>query len=108
MFPKAKSLDYWGLWDKNRLKFNTKPRQFTKNIQILMTPGHSYDGISLIVKTKTGKVAICGDIYWRKDYPKKDIYANNQKRLLQDRKLLLKIADFIIPGHGSMFATKKI
>ena len=73
-----------------------------------MTPGHSYDGISLIVKTKTGKVAICGDIYWRKDYPKKDIYANNQKRLLQDRKLLLKIADFIIPGHGSMFATKKI
>lgn len=107
LFPKAKSLDYWGFWNKDRLNFNVKSRRFSKDIEILMTPGHNYDGITLLVKTKKGTIAICGDIFWRKNYPKKDIYAFNHERLIEDRKKLQSIADFIIPGHGRMFATKK-
>ncbi|MGV8141845.1 MAG: MBL fold metallo-hydrolase [Candidatus Woesearchaeota archaeon] len=106
MFENAKSLDYWGLWSKDKLSFNTKERQFNKDIRVLRTPGHSYDGITLLVKTDTGIVAICGDIFWKKDYPKKDVYAFDAKQLEKDRTMLKKVADYIIPGHGKMFRTR--
>ncbi len=105
MFPQAQSLDYWGLWEKDRLAFNTKSRAFSKDVDILCTPGHNYDGITLMVKTADGIVAICGDIFWRKAYPKKDIYAFDEKRLTKDRDFLMKNADYIVPGHGPMFST---
>ncbi len=107
LFPRAKSLDYWGLWDKDRLRFNTESRKFSKDIDIVCTPGHNYDGITLMVKTATGIVAVCGDIFWRKGYPKKDIYAFDEERLVKDREFLMKNADYVIPGHGPMFPTRR-
>ena len=39
------------------------------------------------------------------DFPEKDQYAQNMEKLKITRKELLKIADYIIPGHGNMFKT---
>ena len=52
MFPKAKSSDYWGLWDKNTLKFNTKPRRFTEDIEIVpfeFMRGRTFNDAAVIV-----------------------------------------------------------
>lgn len=105
MFKEAKTLEYFGLWDKDSVE--EWKEHFTPNIQILRTPGHDCTSITLFIKTEKGIVAICGDVFWKENYPEEDIYAENQNQLKESRKLVLKIADFIIPGHGSMFEAKK-
>jgi glyoxylase-like metal-dependent hydrolase (beta-lactamase superfamily II) len=104
MFPKAKTLEYYGLWDKNMM--DDWKEQFTRDIKIIKTPGHSYDGISLIVNTPKGKIAIAGDVFWKRDSPIKDPYANDLKKLNESRKLILGIADWIVPGHADMYKAK--
>lgn len=105
MFPKAKTLEYFGLWDKNTVEDWQK--QFTENIKILKTPGHDYTSITLLVRTINGVVAICGDVFWKENYPKKDIYASDLKKLKKSRELVLKMADHIVPGHGKIYKVIK-
>ena len=101
MFEKAVVIDWWGWWENDLFKdFSGK---LTKDIKIIKTPGHSYDGTSMLVKTDRGTVAICGDVFWQEDYPEKDPYAQDLKALQKSRQKVLKLADFIIPGHGAMF-----
>ncbi len=103
MFARAKAIDSWGLWYADIWKGVKK--NITKNIKLITTPGHSKDNVTFLVKTDEGKVAICGDVFWDKNYPKKDPYADNLKQLEQSRKKISKLADWIIPGHGPMFKT---
>lgn len=106
MFPKAKALDYWGLWHGDKIEeFKEK---FTDDIQILKTPGHSYDGITLFVKTAEGIIAVCGDVFWKENYPEDDQYATDKEKLKESREKILKMADFVIPGHGKMFKVKRL
>ncbi len=105
MFPKAKALEYWGLWYENKVKDWNE--QFTKDIRIIKTPGHNYDGISLLVNTKEGIVAIVGDLFWKENFPIDDPYASDKEKLIASRKKILQIADWIIPGHGKMFRVNK-
>ncbi|MFH1420552.1 MAG: MBL fold metallo-hydrolase [Candidatus Aenigmatarchaeota archaeon] len=105
MFPKAKTLEYWGIWHEDKVD-DWKP-QFTKDIQIIKTPGHNYDGLTLLVKTSKGVIAICGDVFWKENYPKDDPYASDKKKLQESRKLVLKTADLVVPGHGKMYKVKK-
>ncbi|MBD3208736.1 MAG: MBL fold metallo-hydrolase [Candidatus Nealsonbacteria bacterium] len=101
MFPKAKTLEHWGLWDKNTV--DDWNEQFTDDIKIIKTPGHSYDNITLLVKTDRGTVAICGDVFWKKDFPEDDEYASDKEKLKESRSKVLKLSDWVIPGHGKMF-----
>jgi len=73
----------------------------------MKTPGHSYDGITLFIKTKEGIIAICGDIFWEKNSPKDDPYAQDKEKLKESRKKILELADWIIPGHGKMWKVEK-
>ncbi|MBU1037100.1 MBL fold metallo-hydrolase [Patescibacteria group bacterium] len=105
MFKNAKSLDHWGWWQGDVWKEYKNP--LSDNIKVFKTPGHSYDSVTLLVKTKDGTVAICGDVFWKKDFPAKDPYASDKKKLQQSRKRILKIADYIIPGHGKIYKVNK-
>lgn len=105
MFPDAKALEYWGIWDKDTV--TDRPVQFTKNIKIINTPGHSDDSLTFLVTTKKGVIAICGDVFWKKNYPEIDKYATDFKKLKESRNLILKLADYIIPGHGKIFKVNK-
>ncbi len=108
MFPEAKTLEYFGLWDKGVC--DDWQEQFTPNIQILRTPGHDYTSITLFVKTDNGIVAICGDVFWRENSPEYDHNAKNEKEikeLEQSRALVLEMADWIIPGHAGMYKAQK-
>ena len=104
MFPNAKSLDYWGYWEGDLQK--KSDGKITDDIFFIKTPGHSKDSITLLVKTEKGLIAICGDVFWKKDFPKKDPFAQDLIELEKSRKKLLEIADYIIPGHGLMFETR--
>lgn len=108
MFEKAKTLEFFGLWDKNTV--NDWQEKFTSNIQILRTPGHDYTGITLLVTTKDGAIAICGDVFWKENYPenpKDDAYALDPEKLKESRQMILKMADWIIPGHAGIYKVKK-
>lgn len=108
MFPKAKTLEYFGLWNKESVE--DWPEQFSPHIQILRTPGHDYTGITLLVTTNNGVVAICGDVFWKEDYPKDpkdDAFASDYEKLAKSRKTILEMADWIVPGHAGIYKVKK-
>lgn len=116
LFPKAKSIDYWGIWN---LDGGISPiENFSRDIEVIKTPGHSYDGMTMLVRTKRGIFAVCGDLFWWTDkeeqrnefnnlIKKEDVYSTDKKTLEKSRKLILQKADYIIPGHGEMFKVKK-
>lgn len=105
MFPNAKIIEYFGVWDKN---YNEdRVENFTENIRILATPGHDYTSLSLFVNTEHGIVAICGDVFWSENKPEVDVYAQNLQELDRSRRLVLDVADFVVPGHGAMYKVDK-
>lgn len=97
-------LSFFGVWQGNTVE--DTPDKLTENIKIIKTPGHDYTSLSLVVKTEQGIVAICGDVFWKENYPEIDPYAQNQHRLNYSRESILLLADFVIPGHGPMFTVK--
>jgi len=105
MFPKAKTLEFYGLWDKNTVE--DWKEQFTEDIKIIKTPGHDRTGITLLVKTNKGVIAICGDVFWKENFPEEDEYADNLKKLQESRDKIIELADYIIPGHADMYKVKK-
>ena len=108
MFPEAKTLEFYGLWDKDTVADWSE--RFTTNIQVLRTPGHDYTGITLFADTNNGVVAICGDVFWKENYPQEpqyDAFASDTKKLLESRKIVLRTADWVIPGHGGIFSARK-
>ncbi len=103
LFPNAKILEYWGWWQGDLWSESETDGIINDNIKVIETPGHSNDSITLLLKTHKGTMAICGDVFWKKNYPKDDPYASDKFLLKKSRQKLLKIADFIIPGHGDIF-----
>lgn len=101
MFEKAVAIDWWGWWESDL--FKDFSGELTQDIKIIKTPGHSIDGVTMLVKTDRGITAICGDVFWKENYPEKDPYAQDLKALQRSRGKVLKLADFIIPGHGPIF-----
>jgi len=89
------------------------------NIKIIETPGHDQFHCSVLVNTDDlGKVVIAGDVFWWADdeeqkidkqslLEKKDPYVKDEKALRESREKILKVADYIIPGHGEMFKFSK-
>ncbi len=105
MFPEAKTLEYYGLWEGSSV--DDYKEDFTDDIKIIKTPGHSNDSLTMLVKTKEGIVAICGDVFWKENYPEKDEYAIDQEKLRESRKVVLELADYIVPGHGKIYKVIK-
>jgi glyoxylase-like metal-dependent hydrolase (beta-lactamase superfamily II) len=103
MFSNAKALDYWGWWEGD--VWSKCDGRVTDEVTMIKTPGHSYDGVTLLVKTEDGTIAICGDVFWKENWPDKDKYATDGNALAKSRKLVMQSADFVIPGHGKAFAT---
>jgi glyoxylase-like metal-dependent hydrolase (beta-lactamase superfamily II) len=109
IFPEAKILEFYGLWDKDAVQ--DWQEWFSPNIQILKTPGHDSTSITLFVTTDKGVVAICGDVFWKENYPKEprdDAYASDTKKLQESREKVLEMADWIIPGHAGLYKVEKV
>jgi glyoxylase-like metal-dependent hydrolase (beta-lactamase superfamily II) len=105
MFPNAKTLEFFGLWEGNSV--SEWKENFSDDIKIIKTPGHNYDGITLLVRSKEGIIAVCGDVFWKENYPEHDLYASDNKKLEESRKKVLELADYIVPGHAGIYKVKK-
>jgi len=88
------------------------------DVEILKTPGHDPFHCSVLVKTEKGNIVIAADVIWWWDNEEqktdmesllnhKDEYVKDEEKLLESRKKILEIADYIIPGHGKMFKVEK-
>ena len=94
-----------------------QPSALGPDIEILQTPGHMLEHISLVVKTPEGRVGIAGDlIWWLENEDQKfsvDQTDHSQAKgmdmssLIESRKKLLELVDYVIPGHGRMFKVSK-
>ena len=113
IFPNAMVVDH-ELWQKGPDGDEHKGVVPGTEIKIILTPGHSPEHASLLVKTDLGNILVGGDIiWWAKgeeeiwDFNKKDEFASDQAAVVKSREKVEKIADFIIPGHGKMFKVRK-
>ncbi len=82
-----------------------------KDIEIISTPGHAEDMISVIVNTPEGKVAIAGDAIPGKEWldfnRQPSELVTDVAKFNKSRVKILEKADYIIPGHGDMFRVRK-
>ena len=86
-----------------------KNQRLSKNLGRISTPGHSADSATLLVKSDKGVVACAGDLFWFEGDEKIKLLEEdcfNKELLHKNRQKILKIADFIIPGHGKMFKVR--
>ncbi len=86
------------------------------DLKVIRTSGHMEEHCSLVVPTKQGTFVVAGDVFWWLDTEKQEVNVNkpdndpehmNLQKLINSRKKILKLADYIIPGHGKMFKVKK-
>jgi glyoxylase-like metal-dependent hydrolase (beta-lactamase superfamily II) len=87
------------------------------DIEVIETPGHVLEHLSLLVDTPKGKVALAGDVIWWVDGENQianldqpdhsQAKGMNMEKLIESRKKLLEMSDYIIPGHGKMFKVEK-
>lgn len=78
----------------------------TPNVYIISTPGHELDECTVIVETAKGIIAIVGDVFW-KQQKEKNLMVKDSKELAKSQATIIKLADYIIPGHGGMFKVSK-
>ncbi len=100
-------------WQKGPIGGETKTTLPGTDIKIIKTPGHSPEHASLLVPTTKGKILVAADVFWwadgeeqKVDINKHDDFASDQAILKLSRSHALKIADYIIPGHGRPFSPK--
>lgn len=118
IFENAKyvTFDANSVYDKDSLTTFDK-YVLGKDIEIIETPGHVLEHLSLVVDTAKGKVGIAGDVIWWADNEEQVVDINqedhsqakgmNMEKLIESRKKLLRVSDYIIPGHGKMFKVNK-
>ncbi|UCD04563.1 MAG: MBL fold metallo-hydrolase [Candidatus Woesearchaeota archaeon] len=118
IFEKAKfiTFDTNLMYDKD-LMLEFDKHVLGKDIEIIETPGHVLEHLSLLVNTPKGKIAVAGDVLWWVDGEDQVVDINQKDhsqakgmdmdKLIESRKKLLKMADYIIPGHGKMFKVKE-
>jgi glyoxylase-like metal-dependent hydrolase (beta-lactamase superfamily II) len=80
----------------------------TAGVQLVATPGHTSEDISVLVQTERGVVAIAGDVFENGADVHGDTwipFSRDPQRQRRSRAEILSLADFIVPGHGDIFST---
>lgn len=84
------------------------PYEINEDIEVIATPGHTATDVSVLVRnTSNGIVAVTGDLFeCSEDLEDYSLWQENseQPELQQQSRIdILRIADWIVPGHGQMF-----
>ena len=80
--------------------------QIALDIEIVATPGHTSEDISVLVRTDRGVVAIVGDLFESGTDWQEDVWVRCSRdpvRQRESREMILAAADVIVPGHGGPF-----
>jgi glyoxylase-like metal-dependent hydrolase (beta-lactamase superfamily II) len=113
IFTEANALDDELIYEDDKQVEHDKKIPGT-DIRIISTPGHDLFHSSLIVPTEKGSVIVAGDVFWWAESEeqkidrdslinREDPFVKDKKALRESREKLLKLGDWIIPGHGRIF-----
>jgi len=116
-FPQAKVIDLETIYDKDD-EYDHGGKIPSTDLKIIPTPGHALEHCSLVIPTNKGVYVVAADAFWWTNnedqktdkeslLSKDDPFTVDKKDLLQSRQKVLKLADYIIPGHGKMFEVEK-
>lgn len=104
MFPNATVVDFWGSYNNDLWEDHGDRFEIAKNVMVMRTPGHTDEDASLVVVAEDGTYVFT-HVWWNENMePKTDPLAEDHNNLIESRRMVIEIADFIIPGHGQMFA----
>lgn len=82
-----------------------------ENVEVVPTPGHTSQDISVLVKTAEGLVAVVGDLFeCERDMEDEGLWRATSELPAEQEKsraIILAAADIIIPGHGEGFRVKR-
>lgn len=86
-------------------------------LKIIQTPGHCNEHCSVIISSDKDIYVVAGDVFWWTVGEKQIVNIEkiddahpsevSMKKLIASRKKILKLADYIIPGHGKIFKVEK-
>ncbi|KAK3727316.1 hypothetical protein RRG08_049939 [Elysia crispata] len=84
------------------------PYEIDEEIEVWPTPGHTSEDVSVVVKcTNLGTVVVAGDLFeCEADLDSPNLWqdqSHSPHQQEQSRIEVLRVADFIVPGHGPMF-----
>ena len=89
---------------------NGKIYKIDENVDVIPTPGHTHTDVSVLVQNvkNYGSVVVCGDLFekendgneWRLISECEETQENNRAKVLT-------LADYVVPGHGPIFAVRK-
>lgn len=104
LFPKATVVDFWGSYNNDLWQDHGDQFEIATNVTVMRTPGHTDEDASLVVVAEDGTYVFT-HVWWNEMMePKVDPLAEDPIKLIESRRKIIEIADFIIPGHGQMFA----
>lgn len=107
LFPNAIIVDFWATYKDDVWTDHPDNYELAPGIKVVRTPGHTSEDASLLVETSKGTYALT-HLWWSPGYkPKKDPLAEDSHASFHSRKMILKKADWIIPGHGPLFKNTK-
>ena len=102
LFPNATVVDFWGRYLHDMWEDHGDQFYITENVWVMRTPGHTNQDASLVVEADNGTYVFT-HVWWNELLqPDIDPLAEDPEKLIQSRKKVRAIADFIIPGHGRM------
>jgi glyoxylase-like metal-dependent hydrolase (beta-lactamase superfamily II) len=72
------------------------------SVRLLATPGHTPQDLTVLVGTPDG-VAALTHLWWTADGPQEDPFAPDADELSRQRRRVLELVNFVVPGHGEPF-----
>jgi glyoxylase-like metal-dependent hydrolase (beta-lactamase superfamily II) len=91
--------------------FAESPFPIDDDVEVIATPGHTKQDVSVIVRTAAGTYAIVGDLFeCAEDLENEELWrpiSEDPQEHERSRALVLELADFIVPGHGEMFEVRR-
>lgn len=108
LFPNAEVVDFWARYiDDLWLDMPGDGYRPTPNTEVWLTPGHTPQDASLIVRADDAVYAMT-HLWWHADRtPEIDPVADDQDAIEQGRKRVIAVADVVIPGHGGPFRVER-
>ncbi len=105
LFPRARFHDFWAIyrndtWESRAAEgFHVSP-----HVHLLETPGHTPQDITTIVETPQGAYAFT-HLWWDSSGPAEDPLADNAELVHKNRARVVRLAKWVVPGHGAAFLT---
>lgn len=102
LFANAALVDFWAKYSGDLWEDHGDDYELAAGIRVIQTPGHTEEDASLVVDTPEGTYVLTHAWPFSQINSSPDPLAWDQKALDQSRARILKIADWIIPGHGNV------